>query len=439
MKAALTADVEARCVHQLFWRLLPFLLLLYVVNYLDRINVGFAALQMQSQLGFSDRVYGLGAGIFFAGYLLFQVPSNLALGRVGPRRWMALIMVLWGVISCCMVLVRTGTQFYELRFLLGAAEAGFFPGVILYLRNWFPATARARAVSTFMTANPISGIVGGPISGALLGLHQFGIAGWQWMFVLEGLPAILLALIVFIKLKDFPHQAKWLTPEEQQWLVNTLEEERKRHVDAMGSDVWTALLTLGSRILLLTITYFGITTSSYGITSWLPKFIRSLSTLSNLGIGVVSVIPYLATGAFMVLVGISSDRTGKHRQHLTATAFAAAIFLFAAAYMTSIVPAIAFVSLALMCTQSMQGPFWATATSLMSGTTAAAGIALINSFGNLGGLFGPYIVGVSRSAGAGFRGGQLIICIFLILAGIVSLLVRAPRQHSSPAEDNPLQ
>jgi MFS transporter, ACS family, tartrate transporter len=439
MKATFTADLEARTIRQLCWRLLPFLLLLYVVNYLDRINVGFAALQMQAQLGLSDREYGLGAGIFFAGYLFFQVPSNLALGRVGARRWMALIMVVWGLISCCMILIRSARQFYELRFLLGAAEAGFFPGVILYLRNWFPASARARAVAWFMTANPLAGIVGGPISGALLGLHQFGIAGWQWMFVIEGLPAVLLALIVLFTLKDSPQQASWLQSDERMWLVNTLEDERKRHLDVMGSDIWSALLTLRWRLLLLTIAYFGLTTASYGITLWLPKFIRSLSSLSNFGIGVVSVIPYVGTAAAMVLVGTHSDRTGKHRLHLTATAFAAAVFLLIAAQTTSIVPGLGFVSLTLMSAQSMQGPFWATATSLMSGTTAAAGIALINSFGNLGGQFGPYIIGAKRSSGAGFRGGMLVICVFLALAGLVSLLVQPPPQQSSPVRDNPLQ
>src|SRR5215471_6426059 len=216
---------ESKVVRTLLWRLMPFLFLLYVVNYLDRINVGFAALEMQAQLGLSDRVYGLGAGIFFAGYFFFQVPSNLAMAQVGARRWMAAIMVLWGVISCSMVLVRTPTGFYKLRFLLGAAEAGFFPGIILYLKNWFPATARARAVALFMTANPLAGVIGGPISGALLGLHQYGLAGWQWLFLLEGVPAILLSLIVLLTLKDYPQDAHWLDAEQKVWLVDTLERE----------------------------------------------------------------------------------------------------------------------------------------------------------------------------------------------------------------------
>jgi MFS transporter, ACS family, tartrate transporter len=420
---------ESRVVRTLLWRLMPFLFLLYVVNYLDRINVGFAALQMQTQLGLSDRVYGLGAGIFFAGYFFFQVPSNLAMARVGARRWMTAIMVIWGVISCCMVFVQTPAGFYELRFLLGAAEAGFFPGIIFYLKNWFPATARARAVALFMTANPLAGVIGGPISGALLGLHQFGIAGWQWMFLLEGTPAILLAAIVLLTLKDHPRQATWLSEDEKLWLVSAFEEERQRHKSVTRNDIWAAFLNW--RVWLLIVVYFGITTSGYGLILWLPNYIHSLSRLSNFGIGIISVIPYIATAIAMVLIGTRSDQSGRHRFYLTATAFFAAVTLFVAAQTTSIVPALAFVSLAMMGTFSMLGPFWATATSLMSGIAAAAGIALINSFGNLGGFFGPYIIGLKRNSGSGFRGGMLIISGGLALAGFIALLVHAEERPSS--------
>src|SRR5215467_9898475 len=227
LHATPASDLEAKTVRTLLVRLLPFLFLLYIVNYLDRINVGFAALEMRTQLGFSDKVFGTGFGIFFFGYLLLQVPSNLALARVGARRWMAAIMVLWGMVSCGMILVRTVHGFYALRFLLGAAEAGFFPGIILYLKNWFPASARARAVAWFMTANPLAGVIGGPISGSLLNLHGGGLAGWQWMFLIEGLPAILLGGAVFLTLSDHPHDAKWLVGEERTWLLETLERERR--------------------------------------------------------------------------------------------------------------------------------------------------------------------------------------------------------------------
>jgi MFS transporter, ACS family, tartrate transporter len=431
MTVASAYELERRVVRKLLLRLLPFLFLLYVVNYLDRINVGFAALQMRQQLGFGDRVFGIGFGIFFVGYFFFQLPSNLALERVGARRWMAGIMVLWGIVSIVMILVRTPREFYTMRFVLGAAEAGFFPGIILYLKNWFPSSARARAVAWFMTANPLAGVIGGPISGALLVLSQFGLAGWQWMFVLEGVPAVLLAGVVLLTLKDNPEQATWLMPEEQSWLIDALSRERTEHKKIAGADVRSAILGLGWRILLLIVVYFGLTSSGYGIILWLPNYIHSLTTLGDFGIGVVSVIPYIATAIAMVLVGMRSDRTGKHRLHLAGTAFTAAVALLIAAYTTSIVPGLAFVSLALMATFSMQGPFWATATSLTSGVAAAAAIALINSFGNLGGFYGPFIIGLKRSAGGGFRGGMLVIAVLLGIAGLVALLVREPRRQSS--------
>jgi D-galactonate transporter len=432
-----TSDLEARTIRTLLLRLLPFLFLLYIVNYLDRINVGFAALGMRTQLGFSDKVFGTGFGIFFFGYLLLQVPSNLALARVGARRWMAAIMVLWGLVSCAMILVRTVHGFYALRFVLGAAEAGFFPGIILYLKNWFPATARARAVAWFMTANPLAGVVGGPISGALLGLHQYGLAGWQWLFLLEGVPAILLSVIVLLTLKDYPQDAHWLDAEQKAWLVDTLERERRQQVALKATDFGDAFRD--GRVWLMTMVYFGLTASGYGIILWMPNYIHSLSSLSNLAIGVVSVIPYIATAAAMVVVGMRSDRTGRHRLHLAGSAFSATVFLLIAAQMKSIVPGLAFVSLALMATFSMQGPFWATSTSFLGGTAAAAGIAIINSLGNLGGWFGPEIIGLKRNAGGGFRGGMLIISLCLALAGLVALVVRGRQEPSSRSASNPLQ
>jgi ACS family tartrate transporter-like MFS transporter len=430
-------DLEKKTVSRLLWRLLPFLFLLYIVAFLDRINVGFAALEMQKQLGLDDRVYGLAAGLFFAGYFFFQLPSNLVLARVGARRWITVIMVAWGLISCSMALVSTPREFYVLRFLLGVAEAGFFPGMILYLRNWFPRGARARAVAWFMTANPLAGVIGGPISGVLLGMHQMGIAGWQWLFVLEGLPAIVLALVVLFTLKDSPDQATWLRSEEKLWLVATLEQEHEQHAKITGSDAWAAFLSW--RIWLLTVVFFGLTTSGYGIVLWLPNFIHSLSTASNLGIGVISVIPYVATAIAMVLVGTHSDKTGERRWHLAGSALIAASALTVGAHADSIVPALAAVSLGMMATFSMLGPFWATATSLMSGTAAAAGIALINSVGNLGGFFGPYIIGVKRSSGGGFRGGMLIIAIFLTLSGILAAVVQPSHERPVPDRANPLQ
>ncbi len=422
-------DLGHRVISKLTRRLLPFLFLLYIVNYLDRINVGFAALQMRGQLGFSDKVYGLGAGIFFAGYFFFQVPSNLALARVGARRWIAVIMVLWGAISASMVLVGTPRSFYLLRFLLGAAEAGFFPGMILYLRRWFPSAARARAVALFMTAGPLAGVVGGPVSGALLSLHSASLAGWQWLFLIEGLPAVLLGGVVLVYLADRPEVAPWLTSAERAWLTQELMSEGSTHPQASKNDVFAAFRQ--GRVWLLVLVYLGVTTCTYGVGLWLPSLIRSVSATSNLIIGLLSAIPYLATAVAMVLVGMHSDRTGERQWHLAGSAFVGAIGLWCAAYATSTAANIALLSVTLLASFSMMGPFWATATEMLSETSAPAGIALINSFGNLGGFLGPYTIGLVRTWTGEFRGGLLAVAMFLGLSAGLALLVYEKHPHKA--------
>jgi ACS family tartrate transporter-like MFS transporter len=412
-------DKETTVVRRLTWRLVPFLFLLYIVAYLDRINVGFAALQMQGQLAFTDAVYGLGAGMFFAGYFFFQVPSNLALQRVGARRWIALLMTVWGVISASMIFVSGPRSFYTLRFLLGAAEAGFFPGVIIYLKSWFPAQARARTVARFMTAAPLSGVIGGPLSGAILGLHlKAGLAGWQWMFLMEGIPAVLLGGVVLAYLVDRPEEARWLPNEERAWLMDTLRRER---VAVTGEAGAFAALRSG-RIWMLALVYFGLNTVSYGVSFWLPKLIQSLSAASNLRIGVLSAIPYIAAAIVMVAVGLHSDRTGERRWHTAVPAFAGALALIGAAYSTSIVVTILAISVAVLGVFSMMGPFWAMPTRLLSGTAAAAGIAFINSVGNLGGFAGPSVIGLVRTSTGQFRGGLLLVSAALAVSGVVALI-----------------
>jgi len=408
-------------VRRLTWRLVPFLFLLYIVAYLDRINVGFAALQMQQQLAFTDAVYGLGAGMFFAGYFCFQVPSNLVLQRVGARRWIASLMMVWGVISAAMVFVGGPRSFYALRFLLGAAEAGFFPGVIFYLKNWFPVGARARTVARFMTAAPLSGVVGGPVSGALLGLHlTAGLAGWQWMFLLEGIPAVLLGAVALVYLVDRPEEAAWLSGEEREWLLATLRLEREEVFVESGT---FSALTMG-RVWMLALVYFGLNTVSYGVSLWLPKLIKSLSGVSNFTVGVLSAIPYVAAALAMVVVGLHSDRSGERRWHTAVPAVAGALALSAAAYSTSVGPAIVLISVAVLGVFSMMGPFWAMPTSFLSGTAAAAGIAVINSIGNLGGFVGPYLIGLVRTSTGQFKGGLLLVSAALAMSGMVVLMVR---------------
>lgn len=412
--------LESAVVSRLMWRLMPFLFLLYIVAYLDRINVSFAVLQMREQLGLSDRVYGRAAGIFFAGYFLFQLPSNLVVEKVGVRRWISALMVAWGVISCSMIFIRGPVSFYSTRFLLGAAEAGFFPGIILYMKRWFPSRARARAVAWFMTANPLAGVVGSPISGALLNLHGKGLAGWQWMFLMEGIPAILLGGTVFWVLYDKPEEAQWLASDEKAWLLQELESERQVGPVPQRS-LWSVVFS--PRIWLLSLVYFGVSATMYGVTLWLPSVIRSFSGLSYFRTGIVAILPFLVTVLAMVTVGARSDRVGERRWHTAIPAFAAASGLALAAYGSSTIVVVAGLTLGLACAESMVGPFWAMATSSMVGISAAAGIAMINSLANLGGYFGPDIIGLFRSQNGGFRGGLLAIAATVALSGLVALIV----------------
>jgi ACS family tartrate transporter-like MFS transporter len=411
--------LEPGVISRLMWRLMPFLFLLYIVAYLDRINVSFAILQMRGQLHLGDRVYGRAAGMFFGGYFLFQVPSNLILEKVGVRRWISGLMVVWGAVSCSMILIRGPMSFYGLRFLLGAAEAGFFPGMILYMRGWFPASARARAVAWFMTANPLAGVVGSPISGALLGIHRGGLAGWQWLFLLEGMPAIVLGSAVYWVLADRPASASWLTEEQRSWLLGELERERVGNsVDAGG--VWKAVSS--GRIWLLGVVYFGVPACMYGVSLWLPSAIRSVSRLGYFEIGMLTAVPYLATAVAMVLVGMHSDRSGERRWHTAVAGLVGAAALLAAGYWASPVVMIVGMGIGMLGAQSMSGPFWAMATAGLSGTAAAASIAVINSVGNLGGYFGPYIIGLARSDGGDFRGGLTAVGVTLgVCAGIAAV------------------
>ena len=421
-------STESAVVAKLTRHLLPFLFLLYIVAYLDRINVGFAKLQMSAQLHFSEQVYGFAAGIFFAGYFFFQVPSNLMLKRVGARRWIALLMVVWGAISSCMMLVTTARSFYTLRFLLGLAEAGFFPGIILYLRSWFPASARARAVALFMTAAALSGVVGGVVSGAILNLeHTGGLSGWQWLFLLEGLPAIFLGVVVFFRLPDHPSDAAWLTEEDKAWLAQTLDEEHTSHPANVTQTKWRDVF-LNPRVLLLALAYFCLNTSTYGVSLWLPSMVKSLSSAGNFKIGVLSALPYIVAAIGMVAVGRHSDHTGERRWHVAVSAFVAAAAFLLAAYSTSTVFVVASLSLAALGMFSMLGPFWAMPTTLLTTATASVGIAFINSLGTLGGFAGPYILGLTRTTSGNFKSGLLVLAISMTLCAAFALLVRVPAQ-----------
>jgi MFS family permease len=401
-------------------RLIPFLFLLYIVAYLDRINVGFAALQMNQALGFSATVYGFGAGIFFLSYVLFEIPSNVILARVGARLWIARIMISWGIVSSATMFVRTAPGFYALRFLLGLAEAGFFPGIIYYLTRWFPARERARTIAGFMTATLIAGVVGGPLSASLLSLHgAAGLAGWQWLFLLEGLPSIVLGLTVLKVLAEGPESAAWLTEEERAALIACLREDAgERHEPS------TRAALAGGRTWLLATVYFTIPVALYAISFFLPQMLKSASGAGDFTIGLLSSIPYAAGAIAMIIVGRHSDRTGERRWHVLVPALVCAGGLALAAVSTGLAWSVVTLSIAMLGLASMFGPFWALATSAIGGVGAAASIALVNSVGNIGGFVGPYLLGAINDATHSFALGLLAIAAMVLAGAAVVLLVQ---------------
>lgn len=415
----------ARAIRKATVRLIPFLCLAYTINFLDRVNVGFAALHMNDALGFSPSVYGFGAGIFFLGYIVFEIPSNLALRQFGARIWIARIMISWGLVACAMALVHSETSFYVTRALLGIAEAGFFPGIILYLTFWFPAAERARIVALFMASVPLATVFGGPLSGALLQMHGFlGFAGWQWLFVIEGIPAIVLGVLALVVLTDSPGQAHWLTDEEKSALSNTLEREAKA-TEAVGYANLRNALTR-PRVLALGGLYFLMVTGLYGIGFWMPQVIGGFG-LGSLSVGFLTAIPYLFAAIAMVLWGRHSDRLGERRWHIALPLFLAAASFAWSAYSGPLVPTMVALTLATLGFYAALGPYWSLPTALLTGASAAAGIALVNSLGNASGFAGPYIVGLLKEATGSFSAALLFLAAVLALGGVMALTFREPR------------
>lgn len=413
-------------------RLIPFLFLLYIFAYLDRINVGFAALQMNAALGLSASAYGFGAGIFFFSYTAFEVPSNVILARVGARRWIARIMITWGLVSAGMMFVTGPRSFYVLRFLLGLAEAGFFPGIIYYLTRWVPARARARTVAAFMTATLTAGIVGGPVSGALLSMHgAAGLQGWQWLFLLEGLPAVALGVAVLAMLPESPLEAGWLADEEKAALVAQLRDEEAGVRSATHSA--TAALA-NPRVWLLALVYFTVPLALYAFGFFLPQIIQSAFGQSSyaggsFAIGVLSALPYLAGVVAMLVAARHSDATGERRWHVAGGALVCGLGLIATAYVHGLAWSMVTLSIAMAGLASMFGPFWTLATSFVQGAAAAAGIALINSVANVGGFLGPYALGYLKDRTQSFSAGLVAIGLVVIIGGAAALAVKdAPRR-----------
>jgi MFS transporter, ACS family, tartrate transporter len=403
-------------------RLIPFMFVLYVVAYLDRVNVGFAALQMEKDLGFGPQVYGRGAGIFFLGYTLFEVPSNLLMARVGARLWIARIMIVWGIVSAGMMFVDSVPLFYASRFLLGVAEAGFFPGMILYLTYWFPAAERAKAIAQFMTGTAIANIIGGPLSGLLLTLNgTLGLAGWQWVFLVEGIPAVLLGFFVLYYLTEGPAEAHWLTADERKWLIARMDADRAASVSGHDSSSLKAALT-SPRVWYFGLLYFTIVVGFYGITFWLPQILKNLSGSSDLMVGLISAVPYVLAAIVMVVVATSSDRAGERRWHVAIPSFVSAVGLILSAATSDPLLSLLALSLAAAGIWGALGPFWSLPTAFLTGTAAAGGIALINSLGNLGGFVSPMLIGEIRARTDSFALALFVLAAAPFLTGVLVLL-----------------
>ena len=415
---------ESTALAKVRWRLLPFLFLLYVIAYLDRVNVGYAALDMNRDLGFSAAVYGFGAGVFFLSYTLLEVPSNLMLARIGARIWIARIMVTWGLVSMAMALVSSPTSFYVLRFVLGAAEAGFFPGLIFYLTQWFPARERARAVALFMTATAMAGVIGAPLSSAILQLDGLGgLHGWQWLFIIEGLPAVLLAPVVLRRLTERPSDATWLSAAERDWLTREMATE---HDQTHNVHVTLRSAAASGRLWALAALYFCIVIAFYGISFWLPQIVQATGQLSSARVILLTAIPYVAATIGLVIVGAHSDANAERRWHVAVPCLIGAAGFVATVLAPQTAAASLFtLSIAAFGIWGALGPFWTMPTAFLRGTAAAGGIALVNSVGNIGGFAGPFLIGWVRDATGGFEGALLVLAAILAIGAAIAISLPA--------------
>ena len=424
-------DLEARTIDRVTWRLVPFLIGCYFVAYLDRVNVGFAAITMNKDLGISQTAYGLGAGIFFISYFLFEVPSNLFLERFGARKWIARIMLTWGLLSGSMIFVKGEYSFYTVRFLLGIAEAGFFPGIIFYLTLWFPASYRGRIIGYFMAAIPLSSVLGAPLSGYLLDLNGFyGLAGWQWMFAIEAAPAIVLSAVVFFYLTDRPADAAWLATDERTWLAQRLVSEEQQRTTAQHFTVMEALTN--PRVLALSLVYFGAVAANYGIGFFLPQIVKGFG-LSNVATGWVTLIPYAVGVVGMVYWGRRSDRMQERKWHTAIALLIAAVGITGSTFLPDPTMKMAALSFAAFGVFGALPVFWTLPTAFLSGAAAAGGIAIVNAIGNLSGFAGPYAVGYLKDLTGGYEAGLRVIGAVAFMGMIIVLALR----HDGALEREP--
>jgi MFS transporter, ACS family, tartrate transporter len=423
------SDLAQRTRKRIAWRLLPFLFLLYVIAFLDRMNVGAAALQMPGDLGFNDRVLGLGAGIFFVGYVVLEIPGALIAERWSARKWIARIMISWGIITAVVAFIHTAREFYVARFLVGAAEAGFFPAVIVYLTHWFRYQDRAKAVAVFFAANPLSFVIGSPIAGWLLGISWFGLKGWRWLFILEGIPAVLFGVVALFYLTDWPRQANWLREDEREWIDTELANEKLAKQKARSYSIWQALSERD--VLLLTLSYFGATSGGYGIGFWLPTILKRLSGQSDIHVSLLASLPYVAGFLAQQINGWHSDKTCERRWHAAVPIFLAGVtLLFAVFYAVNLAMAVFLFSLVCCGYFSFHPGFWAVPTAFLSESAAAASIGLINSLGNLGGFVGPLMMGYLVHRTHSFNTGLLYLVGNLCLSGILMLAVGSGKRRA---------
>lgn len=427
--------VAERARRRITRRLLPYLLLLYLIAYIDRTNVGVAKLQMQHELGLTDAIIGFGAGIFFLGYFLLEIPGTLIVERWSARKWIARIMVSWGIVATLMGFIGMGPlnfisaeqQFYSLRFILGLAEAGFFPGVIIYLSHWFRDEDRAKAKARFMIGIPISTVIGVPLSRAILeNVNWYGLAGWRWVYILEGIPAMIFGFVTLFYLTDRPHQAKWLPEDEKQWITSELAREREGKASAGRANFLEAFKN--PQILLLVGVYFFAVTGNYGLTFFLPSITENMKGMSVVWRTIVTTLPYICCVFAILYTGPSSDRTGERRWHtaipILLTSLGMGLSVLAGDYLGLTIAALCLAGLAPGAWPS----FWSMPTAFLTGTAAAGAVGLINSVGNLGGFIGPYAVGYFKTSTGSYKAGMLFLAGCALIAGLLAMLIRPPQK-----------
>jgi len=434
MSVTATSLVEQSTMRKVFWRIVPYCFGLYVISYLDRANIGYAALQMNKELALSSEAFGFAAGIFFIGYFLFEVPSNVALNKYGARVWISRILISWGIVATASAFVQSPMQLYILRFLLGVAEAGFFPGIIIYLTYWFRAKEQATTVALFTAAIPVSYLIGAPLSTWIMDhISGFGLSGWRWMLLLEGGPAIIAGILNYFIMTDRPERAKWLTAEERSWLVEELRNDHaaRRNVQHLGV---IATIT-NPKVLFLSVIYFTYQVGNLGIGLWMPQIIKGLSiSLTNFEVGLVAMLPYAFATLVMVLWSRNSDRTGERQKHSAIPLLWAALALALTGLVTQPVIAMMLISLSLAGIYAFKSPFWSLPGLFLTRSTAAVSIAAINSIGNLGGFAGPYAIGAIKDATGSTYGGLLLLSGLLFASFLMTWFVRMENADVAQAQ-----